>query len=480
MVYRKILNWPPLAALENRLRTQTPRRVQRPFTPRRVLRTDKPRRMLRSHLARSVLHSGWRISVLGPLLLSGCAWVTAAERPPIDCSIAKPDNMLNRCGTVRRASEFTGCIKASEFTSHSCLLLDTDAQFCSDDEPFPISVILDRSDVALDCADQTIDHGWTLPLPESADDVPTAVAASVAPVTSYNNRFPAIHALSDRSLDNVTIRNCGIARTGSIGINFTRFFGGQLEADGLPEGHSNIRIEDVNIDEVITGVFIGTYSRNVTMDRLVVNNTQRIAIYSEAGSHGVKLRQSVVSNNQTREALALDSTYDSEVSDTLFVNNREGAINLYQNCGELKGIVCPVIRSTPPNNNKLIGNSFVHNGVSGIQIASRQGRNHSLGWCATLNGFPGKHRDTADNNVVENNTFVCNSGIALRVMDGPNRVEGNQILARRRCIPLEISTGGLGRSASDRLDGIVIQDNDIQSRRLPRLRNVGDGVTFEP
>ena len=408
-------------------------------------------------------------------LLSGCLHGIAAERPPIDCSIARADTWLQRCDVVRRASEFgTQCISPAQFSGHTCLVLDSDATFCESAEDFPLTVFLDRDDTTLDCAGGSIDHGWPL------NDVMAGTDPEPSPLTRQGRRFPGIHAPSDRSVNNVTIRQCRIARTGHMGIDLSRFFGGQLDADTLPQGHTDIRIEDVSIEDTISGIFVGAYSHDITMDRLYVDGTQRIAIYSEAGSHGIRLRDSVIANNLSREALALDSTYDSEVSDTLFVNNREGAINLYRNCGELKGIVCPVERSTPPNDNRLHGNTFVNNGVAGLQIASRQGRRHAQGWCQSLDGQAGQFEDTADNNVVENNTFVCDSGTALRVLDGPNRIAGNRIVARSQCVPLEISPGGLGRDAGTLLDGIVVDGNQIQSERLPRLRHLPPGVTYRP
>jgi len=100
-----------------------------------------------------------------------------------------------------------------------------------------------------------------------------------------------------------------------------------------------------------------------------IDGTKRIAIYSEAGSHRVRILDSIISGNQSREALALDSTYDSEIRNSLFLDNRAGDINLYQNCGELKGTVCPVVRSTPPNNNRVVGNRFVNSGIAGVKKA---------------------------------------------------------------------------------------------------------------
>ena len=135
-----------------------------------------------------------------------------------------------------------------------------------------------------------------------------------------------------------------------------------------------------------------------------------------------------------------------------------------------------MVRATAPNGNRITGNAFVNNGVSGVQIASRQGRNHTTGWCADLDGAAGKFTDTAEDNVVADNTFVCHEGTALAMRDGPNEVSGNRIVARERCVPYEISTGGLGRSAAPLLDGLRFRGNRIDAERAPRLRNVGDVI----
>jgi len=270
------------------------------------------------------------------------------------------------------------------------------------------------------------------------------------------------------------------------GIQMTRFFGGELGGDGkldsseaLPVGHNNIVLEDIKIEGGAIGIYLGNFSEDITMNRVHVDGTRRIAIYSEAGSHRIKITNSIISNNKSREAVAMDSTYNSEISNTKFLNNREGGINVYQNCGELKGQVCPVIRPTPPNGNKIIGNTFIDNGITGIQIASRQGRNHAFGWCATLNGLPGKFTDTSTDNIVSNNNIDCSEGTALVLMDGPNVVRNNTIKAKENCVPLEISTGGFSKSKSHLLDGLVVENNKIESKRPPRLRNVSDKVIFK-
>lgn len=397
-----------------------------------------------------------------------------AEQRPINCALPHTDTRLSECTVVKSASEYPGCLNANDITEHTCIVMDTDLTFCPDQPSVPITAIFDRDERTLDCNGGVIDHGW------GRTSLPNGTATTEA------TRIPAVRFYDDRSLSDISVRNCTIRGTNHIGIQATRFFGGEFGADGaldegepLPIGHRNIIFEDLKIEDTGLGIYIGTYSENVDINRVHVDNSQRIAIYSEAGSHGVKIRNSIITNNNTREAIAIDSTYDSEISDTLFVNNREGGINLYQNCGELKGNVCPVLRPTPSNNNRVFNNTFVNTGVSGVHVASRQGRNHSLGWCATLDGQAGQFTDTAKDNVVSNNTFVCTEGTSLIVKNGPNTVSDNRIIARDKCVPFEISTGGLGATASALLDGIVFNGNSVDSDRPPRLRNLSPNVTIE-
>ena len=353
--------------------------------------------------------------------------------------------------------------------------MDSDLSFCDADQTANISAIFDQSNKTLDCAGGSIDHGWS------------NLSSDTIEPTRRDRQMPFIRFVDDRSLSDITVKNCTMRGTFHAGIQMTRFFGGQLGGDGkldetesLPVGHKNITLEDLKIEGTQVGIYLGNFSEDITINRVHVDGTQRIAIYSEAGSHKVRITNSTISNNQTREAVAIDSTYNSEISNTRFLNNREGGINVYQNCGELKGSVCPVVRPTPPNGNKITNNVFVNNGVTGVQIASRQGRNHAFGWCDSLNGLPGKFTDTSINNVVENNTIHCSEGTALVLMDGPNSVRNNTIVAKDNCVPLEISTGGFGKSKSAVLNGLVVESNNIDSARPPRLRNVSDEVVYKP
>ncbi|WP_157736485.1 right-handed parallel beta-helix repeat-containing protein [Granulosicoccus antarcticus] len=408
------------------------------------------------------------------LSLTACIGITHAEREPINCALPHVDERLAECTNIRHASEFPGCLSTADITEHTCIVMDADVSFCSATDSLPITAYFDRSERTLDCAGGTIDHGW------GRTSLPGGTATTEA------RRKPAVRLQDDRSLSDITVQNCTLRGTNHMGIQATRFFGGELGADGklgedepLPIGHRNLTFKNLTIQDVITGIYLGNFSEDVSIDNVNIDNSERIAIYSDSGSHGVRITNSIISNNLTREAIAIDSTYDSEISNTLFVNNREGGINVYQNCGELLGIVCPVIRATPPNNNRINDNRFVNTGITGLQIASRQGRNHSLGWCATLNGLPGKFTDTSEGNVVSGNTFVCNEGTSLVVQDGPNIVSNNTIVARDNCIPYEISTGGLGGSRRSLLDGLHFLDNHVDATRPPRLRNLSNAVIID-
>jgi len=418
-------------------------------------------------------------TILFTFLFVLVACSATAEREPINCTLAKADTSLQRCERVRYASEFTNCLSSTDITEHTCVVMDTDLAFCSEQTSVPITAHFNESGKSLDCKGGMIDHGWGRieARPNESQTMPTE------PATTQATRSPGVRLVEDASLTDLTVRNCTIRGTNHMGIKASRFFGGQLGGDGdlsdqepLPIGHSQLLFENLNIQDTITGIFLGNFSADVAMNNVHIDNTQRIAFYTEAGSHRITLTDSIISNNQSREALAIDSTYESVVDNTVFINNREGAINVYQNCGELKGIVCPVIRSTPPNNNRFTNNRFIENGISGLQIASRQGRNHSKGWCSTLNGKAGKFIDTARNNVVRNNVFICNEGTALKIHDAPNRISDNTIVARNNCVPFEISTGGLGGNYQHVLDGLVFKTNKIDATRPPRLRNLGTNM----
>jgi len=410
--------------------------------------------------------------LIATTVLCSCTLVRA-EQKKINCALPHTDNRMRECTIVKRASEFNGCLRSADITQHTCVLMDTDVSFCNAEQTLNMSAIFDSSNKSLNCAGGTIDHGWS------------KLSSDTVKPTRRDKQMPFVRLFDDRSISNLSIKNCTMRGTFHAGIQMTRFFGGQLGGDGklddteaLPVGHNNILMEDIKIEGGAIGIYLGNFSEAITMNRIHVDGTRRIAVYSEAGSHQIKITNSIISNNKSREAVAIDSTYNSEISNTRFLNNREGGINVYQNCGELKGQVCPVIRPTPPNGNKITGNTFINNGVTGIQIASRQGRNHAFGWCATLNGLPGKFTDTATDNVVTNNTIHCDEGTALVLMDGPNTVRNNEIVATQNCVPLEISTGGFSRSKRSLLDGLIVEDNDIQSVRPPRLRNVSEKVIY--
>ena len=410
--------------------------------------------------------------VLGQLLY-GCSAV--ANQEVIDCSLPHVDTRIDQCLVVRNASEFPAGLRVEDVDGHACILMDADLRFQRDQGAIPITAVFDRSGATLDCAGGSIDFGRGR---HGARDLPGGVVTPAG-----TGSLPFVRFVDDTSLSDITVRNCNMRGTRGVGMQLTRFFGGELGGDGrlspdeaLPVGHHRILLEDLVIEDVGVGIYLGNYSEDITMNRVHIDGTERIAIYSESGSHRVTLTDSVIANNRTREAVALDSTYNSEISNTLFLNNREGAVNVYRNCGELKGVVCPVVRSTAPNNNRIFSNSFVNNGVGGVRIASRQGRNHSTGWCADLNGEAGKFADTSQDNVVEDNVFVCDEGTSLVMQDGPNLVRNNHIVARERCVPYEISTGGFNRSASQELDGLVLEGNTLNSVRPPKLRNLGTGV----
>jgi len=410
-------------------------------------------------------------SSLISLLVCSCSF---GNQNPLNCAAPHVDNRINQCTIVAQASDFGQCLSASEIPEHSCIVMDKDLSFCDGNEAINFSAVFTTSSKTLNCKGGTIDHGWS-----------QHSSANITP-TKRHKQMPFVRFLDDHSLENITVKNCTMRGTFHAGIQMTRFFGGELGGDGkldttetLPIGHKNVLLQDIKLEGSEVGIYLGNFSENITINRVHIDGTRRIGIYSESGSHKIKITHSVISNNKTREAIAVDSTYNSEISNTQFLNNLEGGINVYQNCGERKGSVCPVIRSTPPNNNRILNNTFIGNGISGIQIASRQGRKHSLGWCESLHGLPGKFIDTSENNIVSGNRIECQEGTALVVMDGPNEISNNVVVAEGGCVPLEVSTGGFRFFNKNVLEDILLEGNTIQSEHQPVFRNVREGVIIK-
>lgn len=362
--------------------------------------------------------------------------------PPLDCAAQPADPYPAAChGRVVLASSFQGCVPADAFQEWSCLRLDRSARLCSSERAFQMTVLVERSDTELDCADQRIMH-----------------AAAT--------RYPAIRFTRLESVARVAIRNCRIEHAGFAAVEILRDFRG---APTAAAGHQEIAIEGVSTEDTKFGVYVGSRTRGVTIVDSRFEASREVGIYIDADSRDVEIRRVEVQGTINREGIAIDSATHVTVEASSTQDNAGGGIRLYHNCGELRGTVCPIVRQQGASHNVLRGNRI----ADGVFVASRQGEQYPAGLCADLNGQAGAMRDVAQHNEIVGNTFVSPARwAALSIYDAPNVVRGNRFRALGgdddACIGIHLSRrayrGADQRSVS--LADLRVEGNDLGSCSL--------------
>jgi hypothetical protein len=332
------------------------------------------------------------------------------------------------------ASHYRGCVPASDFQEWGCLGLDADATLCEGAQAFHMTVVVERSNVALQCRGQVIEHLAGVPRP--------------------GVRFP-----KTRSLDHVTIEGCSIRNTGHAAIEMLRNF---RDVDGSSPGHHNVTIRDVSVDSAKFGVYIGTRSHDISLERVRIHSAAEVGVYVDADSDAVTLSEVEVASTRAREGIAVDSATGVVIEDGLTRDNRGGGIRLYHNCGELRGSVCPVSRASGASRNIIRGNRI----EDGVIVASRQGERYAAGLCADLQGQAGAMRDVAQGNQIVDNVFVAPARWAsLSIHDGPNTVLRNRFVRGEgpRCLALHLAPVAYGgaRPPGVTLQGTTIAENDF-------------------
>lgn len=334
------------------------------------------------------------VGLVGALLVLLASAHVSADT---DCSVRESfrDDPKWKCLT---ASSFQGeCIPSAAFQKWGCLELDSRASLCEDGGSFNMSVYLAHDGAALDCHDQIIDHQYR-------DGDP---------------KYPGMRTPYSHSVSDIEIRNCTIQNTGRYGIDLKRLFRGP-ELVGAMAGHRNIRLNKVSIAHARQwGIYVGQNSRGVSIIEASIDDAYG-GVYLEAGSAGTQLVDSVILNSHSREGLAIDSSADNVIEGCRFSGNSD-AVNIYTNCGETSGQVCPISRVMAADRNVLRGNVFVGGDV---HVAWRQFKLYGVGFCEKL-GLLGYFRDRAADTFVLSNRF---EGADLDIDDGSVVVQGNQFI----------------------------------------------------
>ncbi len=321
------------------------------------------------------------------------------DRYQVDCTAREPNATDPYWQGCLRASKFKKeekssddyhCIPASKFGEWGCMLLDAPAKLCADNQPFNMTVYLTHSDMTLDCNHQTIDHNWEEGM----------------------GAHPGIRAPIEYSVSDIQIRNCNIQNVGRYGISFKRHFRG-AELDGPMTGHRRIRVSNTTIaHSKRVGIYVGQNSHDLRFEQIWVHDAHT-GFYLEAGSTETIISHASITGSRKGPGINIDSSQHNIVEHSTFQNNNEGGINLYKNCGEVYGQVCPVRRSLGASHNIIMYNQF-HS--EGVKVASRQFKLYGAGWCRGID-LAGYWRDRAADNTIYGNLF--SDGAKLDIQDSP-------------------------------------------------------------
>lgn len=337
-------------------------------------------------------------------VLTAAGLKSTSNKNYLNCQAPAPDGFIkHKCQKKVRASQLmknTSCISAKHFQEFTCLIADTSFKFCdvskdSIQKPFNTSIVLQKSNITVDCNSRTIDHGY-----------PTV-----------KTKRPGIRSPKTRSLNNIAIKNCTIQNTGFSGIELMRHFRG-AELNQILQGHQFIRIENTQLFNTKVGVYVGQASKAITMDGIMVKKTLNSGVYIDADSKDVAIRNSHIEGSEKREGISIDSSSHNIVQNNVIKNHDKGAINLYKNCGELQGVVCPIKRVAPANNNIILNNDI----EGDINVAWRQNKFYIGGFCKDLNGRAGNYRDDAEQNHIYKNRINCQWGDKGIVLNDANNI----------------------------------------------------------
>ncbi len=251
-------------------------------------------------------------------------------------------------------------------------------------------------------------------------------------------RFPyglLIDSKGER-LDNVIIQNCTFRNFKRDGVRVTWSGYDSFKTNNKRERYarspSQIVLKKLNvIGNSGSGIFIDDYVTNVIITDSVIAGNAGVGVYLEHSSKSNKILGNQFVRNgyrkfkNNREAVAIDSSAENEVSRNYFLGNAAGGIFLYKNCGENIDNGRQVIRWQHSNHNLIKDNVFLNEKVA-VWIAARQSRNLRKWGCgdASIDKAGRYYEDFANYNRVIENTFA-NNFVAVRVEGDHNKIEKN-------------------------------------------------------
>lgn len=243
--------------------------------------------------------------------------------------------------------------------------------------------------------------------------------------------------IKGKSLRDITVRNCTIKNFNDAGVMITS--GIRLKQHGDRKYYYRVAPKNITLDKLLVenssrvGVNFNAYVADSVLSNSVVRNSKGVGVYLSQGSSNNKLDSNVIEGNgasgkqsSLREGVAVDSSARNLIEDNTFIDNAAGGIFLYKNCGERFSTGRSVLRWQSSNENLIKNNKFV-GGRIGVWVASRQSRDLS-GWdCGdTPVDDDGKYfEDFANKNSISGNRF-CDVDVAVRVEGDHNVVSNNR------------------------------------------------------
>ncbi len=323
-------------------------------------------------------------------------------------------------------------------------------------------VVIDRPGVTLDCAGATLD-----------------------------SRGIAGNTITIRAPD-VSVRHCTLLPGRDHGIRIQSRLP-KAEKHALPlearyaRSPSGVTIADVTIrDPGRTGIFVDSYVRDTRIVRVRVEKAADSGIYLEQSSTGTVIDDSALVGNGfgslfspkigawKREGIAIDSSADNVIRNTLFSGNAGGGVFLYKNCHE-HAATNPqsTERWMPSARNEIAGNRFENEPV-GVWVAARQSRNLSDMECGDPAYAPGYYLDAAPDNRIRDNRF-SGGDVAIRVEDDGTDIRDNAIQSpRTACV--QVGTGPRARLLKRPVTGTVLDGNSCDGVPAARAFVFTDGA----
>jgi hypothetical protein len=363
--------------------------------------------------------------------------------------------------------------------------------------------ILDKSDITLDCNGAVLsgldrEFRQAIDKPYSEETAPINVGIQIG--TGPNR------------MNNITIKNCNL-RNYVRGIRVTLGFSEQQKEDlrnninvaaledflrtGSPK---NVKIQDsvINFSHK-DGIYIDRFVTGFVLENSSVNFTGAVGLYLDSGSEGAIIRNSTFTKNghsdydpskrkrirrlavDTREAIAIDSSFNHTVENNTFAQNSRGAVFIYKNCNEHAQDPRQIPRYQSADNN-LITNNIFNNEAIGVWVASRQSKDLAALECGspimaegTVRFGPKKedafyYEDFAKNNQVSFNTF--NDVNRAVVIEDDNNFVLNNVFNGKADFDVQVGTRYRTENFSHPVTNTTIQNNSFNTNASPHIKEV--------